>query len=215
VITVELADAAGLRWAQQQVTEHHYLRTPVDSRCSPLAYLVKRAGEPAGCLIFGRPEATRCYFWYGSVDDIAMGKARLSRWEVINLARVWLHPSLQEGASRIPNAASMAVAAALRLVVVDYLSAHPPCFVEEPWQLREVLSYCDRRKHTGALYRALGFQSRRLSNDGNIETYVRPLRRLQTHERRRIERLAEQSPRSRHYRSMRAAGQVVQEAAAL
>ena len=57
-----LADRAGLAAAQDAVAAYHYLRAPVDSRCSPVAYLVALAQEKVvGCLIFGRPEATRCY----------------------------------------------------------------------------------------------------------------------------------------------------------
>lgn len=64
MLTLDLADHNGLRWAQRQVTRHHYLRTHVDPRCRPLAYLVRLDaynGPVVGCLIFGRPEASRCY----------------------------------------------------------------------------------------------------------------------------------------------------------
>jgi hypothetical protein len=64
-LTLQLADAAGLRWAQERVTYEHYLHRPVDSRCCPLAYVVWLATERVGCVIFGRPESTRCYPWCG------------------------------------------------------------------------------------------------------------------------------------------------------
>ncbi len=52
MLTVTLADKSGLKWAQEQVLQHHYLLTPVDARCSPVAMLVKLFDRPVGCLIF-------------------------------------------------------------------------------------------------------------------------------------------------------------------
>lgn len=207
-LTVELADAAGLVLAQRLVAKHHYLHAPADPRCRPLAYLVRlhlpRAVFTAGALIFGRPEATRCYPWFGSVEDVQARRARLSRWEVINLARVWLAPAVQEGGRyHIPCAATRAVAQALRQLPFDYLAANPPCFLNEPWALREVLSYCDSTTHRGTLYRAANFALIR-ENGRGLQTWARPLRPLHSHERAHIERLARQSPRSRLYRSQRA-----------
>jgi hypothetical protein len=95
MLTVTLADKSGLKWAQEQVLQHHYLHTPVDARCSPVAMLVKLFDRSVGCLIFGRPEATRVNGWYGSVEDAQTGRCQLTRWEILNLVRVWLDPSLQ------------------------------------------------------------------------------------------------------------------------
>lgn len=79
MITLHLADQRDLAAAQYAVAAHHYLRAPVDSRCSPVAYLVVAADEHVvGCLIFGRPKATRCYqggLTYGSLSDVRAGKA--------------------------------------------------------------------------------------------------------------------------------------------
>jgi hypothetical protein len=84
MVSLALANQKGLRWAQQQVATYHYLRRPVDPRCRPLAYLVLLDGERVGCLIFGRPEATRVSGWYGSVEDVAAGRCPLTRWQVID-----------------------------------------------------------------------------------------------------------------------------------
>src|SRR5258707_5004078 len=105
-LTLALADSAGLRWAQQQATQYHYLHHPVDVRCRPLAYLVQRNGLDLGCLIFGRPEATRVTGWYGSVEDVTAGKCPLNHWQILNLARVWLDPPLPKDSTDFgPNAA--------------------------------------------------------------------------------------------------------------
>jgi hypothetical protein len=46
------------------VADHHYLRAPVDARCSPLAYEVvldmAHSKYRASVLIFVRPEVSRC-----------------------------------------------------------------------------------------------------------------------------------------------------------
>jgi hypothetical protein len=91
---------------------------------------------------------------------------------------------------------------ALHQVALDYLIHHPPCFPDEPWQLRHVISYCDTRVHTGYLYRVCRFRRVRVNADG-IETYAKPFRSLTADERGLIERLSAQSARSRRYRSAR------------
>jgi hypothetical protein len=210
-LTLTLATARDLAWAQQQVTLHHYLRAPVDARCRVLGYVVRCDAERAGCLLFGRPEAARCYtgdLTYGSAADVAAERACFDRWEILNLARVWLDPRLQRGgADYAPNAASWAIGQALRSVVVDYLAAYPPCFLDEPWQLQMCLSYCDTRQpgHHGTIYQAAGFWRVRV-NEAGIETWARPLRRLRGRERTYLEQISAQTYRSRVYRSRRAAG---------
>lgn len=207
-LILALADAAWLRWAQEQVTAHHYLHHPVDVRCRPLAYLIWHEGRPLGCLIFGRPEATRGYGWYGSIEDTQreQGDPRycpLTRWQVLNLFRVWLHPDLQAGgACHVPNAASWAIGAALRRVGYDYLIARPVCFLDEPYEIRTCLSYCNRQIHHGTLYRAANFRLVRTNTDG-IETYARDLRRLTHAEHAEIARTSAADARARRLRAAR------------
>lgn len=205
-LSLTLADKQGLAWSQATVEHYHYLHHKVDIRCSLLAYIVQDAFyRPLGCLIFGRPEAQRCNGWYGSVEDVSAGRCRVTRWQVLNLARVWLHPDVQRGGSCfVENAATWAIGQALHRVAYDYLVAHPPCFLGEPWLIRECLSYCDTRIHQGTLYRASNFALVRENTQG-IQTYMRPLRGLTTTEQRTIARLATDSPRSKRYRAMRLA----------
>ena len=207
-IRLELANDSALAWAQAQVSAHHYLHAPVDSRCAVVGYVVMAHGERAGCLLFGRPEATRCYrgdLTYGSQADVASGRAQFDRWEIVNLARVWLDPCMQVGGIwHIENLATMLISQALKRVVVDYLHAFPPCYIDEPWRLKVCLSYCDTRIHSGTIYKAAGFRLARTNVQG-IQTWYRPLRGLQGHERKLIERFSAQSYRSRVYRAQRAA----------
>lgn len=207
MVSIALADQKGLRWAQRQVTDYHYLRRPVDPRCRPLAYLVQVDGERVGCLIFGRPEATRVSGWYGSVEDVAAGRCPLTRWQVINLARVWLHPSIQKGGARyVENAATRAIAIALSRVGYEYLVAEPPVFPDEPYEIRECLSYNDTRRHRGTIYRAANFRLVRTNPQG-MQTYARSLRRLTHAEHAEIQLRSRLSLRPRRLRSMRMASQ--------
>ncbi len=227
MITLTTASAEGLAWAQRQVTAHHYLHAPVDPRCSPLAYLVQlehpaMLPQRVGCLIFGRPEATRCYdggLTYGSLADVQAGLAAYDRWEVLNLARVWLSPHVQEGGtwcrpSLIPGytdrrgvwrsaLASTVIRHALARVGYDYLAARPPVDCAYPYQVRAVLSYCDTSKHKGTIYRVASFQLAR-TNARGIETwYTSAVAPLSAEQDRAVRQLAERSPRSQRIRAER------------
>lgn len=228
MITLQTADHDGAEWAQRQVATNHYLRTRVDPRCRPLAYVAllrhpQILPRRVGCLIFGRPESTRCYqgaLTYGSLADVRAGRAVFDRWEVLNLARVWLDPLAQEGGywcrpSLLPGyidrrgvwrstLASTVITEALARVGYDYLAAHPPVDCSFPYAIRCVLSYCDRRIHRGTIYRAASWDLAR-TNERQIETYyttaVAPLSHEQDAD---IRRLAEVSRRSARIRGRRA-----------
>jgi hypothetical protein len=221
-ITVRAAAIHEQNLAQRIVEQHHYLHQKVDARCSVFTYVVQVGSQLGGYLMFGRPEATRCYdgaLTYGSVDDMTAGRAQHSRWEVLNLARVWLAQDFQQGGhyygpGHLPGyvdrkgvwrstLASAAILAALDRIVVDYLDARPPCFLDEPYQLRQVLSYCDTRLHKGTIYKAAGFTLAR-TNKAGIETWVKAVRPLTETEDAHIRARALQHPRSQAYRAMRA-----------
>lgn len=201
MLRVELATGVDAIWCRQQWIEHHYLHSKIDPRCRPIAYIVLVDGERRGAIGFGRPESTRCNGWYGSVEDVQASRARLTRWEIINLARVWLDPRIQsDGSEEIHNAATQAIGQALKRVVVDYLIVHPPCFLDEPYALRECISYCDSSTHRGVLYRAANFKLIR-TNERGLQTYMRPLRGLQPHEHKAIHRASEHDERARRFRA--------------
>lgn len=226
-IALRLADRAGAEWAQRQVAAHHYLHAPVDPRSRPLVYIVQliapKVDRPIGCLIFGRPEATRCYdgaLTYGSSADIQDGRARFDRWEVLNLARVWFDPCVQQPGYLYHNPAylpgfydrhytfrstlaSAVIAQALSRVGHDYLTAHPPVDCAYPYQIKAVLSYCDRRQHKGTIYRAAGFRLAR-TNERQIETwYTTAVAPLSPEQDADIRCLSETSQRSQRIRGQR------------
>jgi hypothetical protein len=216
MITLTLANHQ-YRWAQEKIIAHHYLHQPVSPRSRPLTYLVCLDGQPVGCLIFNRTEATRCFqggLTYGSLEDVKTGRALYSRWEVLSLARVWLDPSVQAGGQhyeRLPGytdrkgvfrstLASTCIGMALQRVVYNYLQMYPPVWIDQPYEIKVVSSYCDTRLHRGTIYRASGFSMARI-NESGIETWMIPTRRLTPMEDQDIRKLAAQSARSRMIRA--------------
>lgn len=221
MIALHPASKIETAWCQQQWIAHHYLHAPIDVRCSVFAYVVCLGDRPIGALGFGRPESTRCYqggLTYGSVRDVTIGRAQYTRWEILNLARVWLDPVVQAGGEHctpdlLPGyvdrhgiwrsqLASTVVGIALQQIVLDYLLRFPPCFLDEPYQLREILSYCDTSKHRGVIYQASGFRLVR-TNKKSIETYVIPVRSLTNHEDVRVVAAWQTSERSQRYNGQR------------
>lgn len=227
MITLQLADDQGLARAQATVAAHHYLRRPVDSRCSPMAYEVildvPRDRLRIGVLIVGRPEATRCYdgaLTYGALKDVHAGRCQYDRWEILNLARVWLHPAAQAGGTWYDPAylpgytdrrrvwrstlASHVIGLLRARVGYDYLCQHPPCFPDEPYQIAVLLSYCDTTIHRGTIYRAAGWTLAR-TNARGLETWYTPdVAPLTNYQNDQVLKRAGQAYRSRRYRSQRA-----------
>jgi hypothetical protein len=195
-----------LQWAQNQVEAGHYLHTPVDRRCSPYAYIVEVDDVARGCLIFGRPEATRCYqgkLTYGSIQDVKNGRAEFDRWEILNLARVWLDPIIQKGGSQyVHHAASKAIKMALSMIGYDYLFDHPPVDCDYPYQIRCILSYCDTSRHSGWIYLASRFKLARTNEEG-IQTYMKRLPALNSEQDEQIRKFSTQAERSKRIRMSR------------
>lgn len=214
-LSLLLADDAQTRWASRMVSQYHYLNAPVDPRCSALTYIVTLGGQYIGILTFGRPEATSVSEWYGSVLQKQRGECRLSRWEILNLARVWLSPSVQIGglwyspdilpgfSDRHGNfqssLATTVIRMALEAVVVDYLIQFVPIWTDEPYQIREIISYCDPRYHRGVVYQQAGFRMVR-ENSRGLQTYMTTVRELSQGEDAYVRDLAAHSPRSKRYR---------------
>lgn len=174
---------------EQTVAAHHYLRKYPDPRCMCFNYSVHLGETWVGCLVFGRPQAGKLFkgpLTYGSVEDVESGKARLCRWEVLNLARVWFSPAVQRGGclhrpELLPGfvdrkgvwrstLASTVIRAAIHHVRIDYLVMYPPVFFRK-WHIRCVLSYCDTRLHRGTIYRESGFSLASRNREG-IETWA-------------------------------------------
>ncbi len=213
-------DRPGIAWAQDIVTRCHYRRSPVDGRSSVEGYAVQhdRLGR-VGLLLFGRPEATVCRPWYGSVAEAQNGRVACTRWQVLNLARVWMDPKVQKGGKYctyeyLPGftdrsgywrsaLASTAIRMATRQIGMDYLLRRPPCFLDEPYQIDWLLSYCDPAYHKGVIYRESGFELYRTNGAGLMTWRIR-LPGLIPEQDQAVREASVKSPRSRAYRAKRA-----------
>lgn len=218
MVTMKLLNRDEIKFAQGMVINHHYLHRPVDTRCSVEGYSVwVNRFHCAGYFLFGRPEATRCGSWYGSVDDVLNGRCEVTRWQILNLARVWLHPDYQLGGKHysidLPGyldrknifrstLASDALKIAVSRIGFDYLLQRPPCFLDEPYQIRYLISYCDTQLHKGTIYKNAGFELFR-TNDRGIQTWRIELPGLTEEQDSRIKEASRINPRSIRYRAKR------------
>lgn len=224
MVTLTLMSKTTITYAQHVVKEHHYLHTPVDARCSVEGYSVHNGLHSIGLLLFGRPEATRCADWYGSVDDVLARRCEIARgcevtrWQVLNLARVYLEPMYQQGGKYyspdyLPGftdrhglfrstLASTILLAAVERIGADYLMRRTPCFLDEPYAIRWLLSYCDTRLHKGTIYREAGFELYRTNQNG-IQTWRIRLPELTIEQHNAIRQASLVNARSNKYRAMR------------
>ncbi len=200
------------------VAEFHYLHCMPDTRTSYEVFLPILNGEQVGVLVFGRPEATRCRDWYGSVEDAKSKRCEVTRWQVLNLARVLIYPEWQRGgkycnAKHVPGfhdrsgiwrsaLASKILNAAVSHVGFEYLCQRPPCFLDEPYELRWLLSYCNTSLHKGTIYGAAGWELYSTNANG-IQTWRKLLPVLTVSERRQVVTISEAHPRSKQYRARR------------
>ena len=211
--------------AQEVVRREHYLHAPVDNRCSVEGYMFGVDTEDgnlgvtmAGHFLLGRPQATRVKFWYGNLAAWRAGKCEVTYWQVLNLARVYIFPDWQPGGCFYgpeyepgfvdrkgvfrSTLASSAISAMADRVGFDYLVRRPPCFLEEPYQIEWLLSYCDTRLHKGTIYRESGFELFRMKDE--IQTWRKRLPVLSPDQDEQVREAARVSRRSQEYRSKRA-----------
>lgn len=165
----------------------HYLHRWPDPRSVPFAYEARLEGEevtdarPHGILVFKllQHKRQRGLFGYPGLP---------TEWQVLDLARVWVHPDLQartwwaadrtgQGRTMRLNLFSRMVGASFRRVQRDWIDHHPPPYPEMPYHVELILSYCDREHHHGTGYRASGMEYFGPSTDGTKDLYVRRLRR--------------------------------------
>lgn len=210
----------GYAWAADMIARYHYLGKMPDPRTSLEVFSVfLDRGGAVGVLVVGRPEATRCGAWYGSVNDVLDGRCEVTRWQVLNVARVWLLSDFQAGGKFcmpgiVPGfidrrgvfrstLAANVLAEAVQCVSADYLIRRPPCFLNEPYQVRWLLSYCNTALHRGTIYRAAGWELYR-TNSAGIQTWRARVPGLTSEQDAQIRRASDVHPRSVSYRARRA-----------
>jgi hypothetical protein len=214
--------------AKMAIIDGHYLGRWPDPRSCPECYVVMVPGIPfpVGYVTLGRPEAQRCGSWYGPPERTP-ADYEVTRWQVLNLSRMWLSPAVQPGGSHFhpdllpgfidragafrSTLASLTLQAVAQALRVDYLLARPPVYLDEPYQLRYLLSYCDTSRHRGTIYRAAGFELYR-QNGGpsrTIDTYRLALPALTFDEQLLVNEAALRSPRSQRFRAARSQTQLI------
>lgn len=161
-------------WLNDMATSHHYMRQPIHQRACPFGWAVafdgkvcRLDGRPAGFIIFASIHYTRLKgeFGYPGLP---------TKWQVLSLARLWLHPDFQPGGvlhspDNLPGftdrkgtfrstLATNIIEQALALVQLKWLEVHPPRFPNEPYHILKIISYADTRYFRGAIYRAANFR---------------------------------------------------------
>ncbi len=167
------------------VERFHYLHKWPDPRSLPFAYHITIDGRKYapdgrlnGLLVLKKPQHHKQRDLFG-YDDLP------TSWQVLDLARVWIHPYWQRkeaghslcifsrATSRLWQPTGKGDWRTNRLQL-DWLDHHPPVFPALPYHILILLSYCQLAHHDGVGYRAAGFKSIGLSSDGEKEVYVRP-----------------------------------------
>lgn len=143
---------AGRDWLNSMAKAHHYMHRGVHQRAVPFGWAVtfdgalyQADGAPSGFITFASIHYTRLRgeFGYPGLP---------TKWQVLSLARLWLHDNLPR------NSETVVIAKALKMVQRRWLEVHPPVNWSQPYQVRKIISYSDCRFHTGTIYRAANFR---------------------------------------------------------
>jgi hypothetical protein len=73
--------------------------------------------------------------------------------------------------------------------------------MEQPYEVKHILSYCDSRRHKGTIYQAAAFERVRINNQG-IETYRRSVRKLTPAEHAVIGKRSQEDQRAQQLRAL-------------
>ncbi len=171
LVRIERCD---LRWAQHIALNLHYLHRQVHDLAYPFAYAIldNASNQAVGMLMLAAPHFTRCREMFGY-------PGLPTKWQVLLLSRIWVEPDWQTEVAQLEDGsiqlsgpvktdrngkqhslcvASCAIAQMLKRVDQDWLAHHPPRYLDQPYQIEKILSYCDPAQgHTGTLYKAANF----------------------------------------------------------
>lgn len=173
-----------LNWAQYVAEHLHYLRRQVSPLAYPFAYAIVHSQSELvlGMLMLASPHFTKCRGMFGY-------PGLPTKWQVLLLSRVWIDPIWQAQVVHYPDGsrelsgptvvdskgrvhslciASCAIGQLLRQVNQDWLEHHPPRFLDQPYSLERIISYCDPQYgHTGVIYKAANFTEFHRKTHGN------------------------------------------------
>lgn len=173
---------------QAHVRQYHYLHKWPDPRSLPFAYRIEVNGRSLasdgrlfGLLVLKKLQhhKQRDLFGYDGLP---------TAWQVLDLARVWIHPELQRHQENGHALAIFSRAVSqlwqpvgkpdqrMTRLQADWLAHHPPVYPDLPYHIRILVSYCQLDHHDGTGYRAAGLRSVGYTNDGEKEIYVKRFR---------------------------------------
>lgn len=168
---VRANNPAMIAMVRERCEEDHYLHRWPDPRSLPFAYVVQvngnshaEDGRINGLLVLKKLQhhKQRNLFGYPGLP---------TAWQVLDLARVWIHPQWQTPGV---NLFSRAVSQVLKRVQRDWLDHHPPRFPDRPYHVEIVVSYADNRFHKGTAYKACNFQEWGQSDGKTLYIYRLP-----------------------------------------
>lgn len=176
-LTVHRATGDLLNDVRERCIADHYLHRWPDPRSLPFAYALEWGGQlyaPDGRLngvvVMKKPQHHKHVGLFGYTG-------LPTAWQVLDLARVWVHPDLQRRETGHALCVfSQMVSRVIKRVQVDWLDHHPPRFPGLPYHVELVISYCELSHHDGTAYRASGFALHGLTGDRTKELYVRTLK---------------------------------------
>lgn len=147
-------------WLNRMATEHHYMHRSVHCRATPFGWAVtfdsqsyQPDGAPSGFIIFASIHYTRLRgeFGYPGLP---------TKWQVLSLARLWLHDNLPRNSETVVLGKVLAQKGhnCAALVQERWLEIHPPVFPDEPYHIVKIIADSDTRYHRGTIYRAANFR---------------------------------------------------------
>ena len=148
---IELVQA-DKKWLNDMATEYHYMHRPIHARAVPFGWRVRfdeqenqPDGKPSGFIIF-------CSIHYVRLAGVFGFDGLPTKWQVLSLARLWLHDDLPR------NSETCVIAKAMKMVQRRWLEVHPPRYLDQPYHIRRIISYADTRFHQGTIYKAANFR---------------------------------------------------------
>lgn len=141
------------KWLNEMAAKYRYMHKAPSARSCTFGWAVtwdgkpiNDQGDPYGFVIYALIHYTKLQgeFGYPGLP---------TNWQVLNLARLWLHDDLPR------NSETWVIGNTLKLVQRRWLEVHPPPrFPELPYHIVKVISYSDLAFHTGTIYRAANFR---------------------------------------------------------
>lgn len=143
---------ASTKWLNEQAVKHHYMHRRIHPRACPFGWRVvfdgqhaMPDGKPCGFIIFASVHFVR-------LKDVFGYPGLPTRWQVLSLARLWLHDDLP------PMSETCVIGKAHKLVQRRWLEVHPPRFPDQPYHILKIISYADNEYHKGTIYEAANYK---------------------------------------------------------